>query len=266
MVDAEEEGPVANGERVFQFSDREDIREDSFKHVWSNELNDVFADVAKYYDRANHVASLGLWNWFRDSFLDTIELQGGYKALDVCAGTNAVGIALLRKQPDLAVTAMDRSKAMQEVGCRTAEQQGLRIESVIGDVHKLPFPDNHFDVVTLQYASRHLRIMDVSTEILRVLKPGGHFYHCDMLRPGNKVIESLYYAYLRACLTTTAWIFRSSPAAQNCKKYFISALRLFYSAEELSQLLRQVGYQSVTSKTLLSGMVGFHKALKACGH
>jgi len=253
---------MANGERTIQFSVREDVREREFKTVWTQELNDVFADVAKYYDRANHVASLGLWNWFRESFLSTIEIQSRLRVLDVCAGTNAIGIALLRRQPDLEVHAMDRSEAMQEVGRKRASRQGLHIESIIGDVHKLPFPDNHFDVVTLQYASRHLRILDVAQEIKRVLKPGGHFYHCDMLRPRNKFVEGLYYTYLRGCLTFTALIFRSSPAAQNCKKYFISALRMFYSADELSQLLRQVGYQAVSCKTLLGGMLGFHKAQK----
>src|SRR3990170_7216206 len=203
---------MANGERalegVLRFSDREDAREQLFKRVWTQELNDVFADVAKYYDRANYVASLGLWNKLRDSFLATIELQSGQRALDVCAGTNAVGIAMLRKQSDLKVCAMDRSAAMQEVGRQLAERGGFHIESVIGDVHKLPFPDNHFDVVTLQWASRHLRIMDVCGEIRRVLKPGGNFYHCDMLRPGNKVVEKLYYTYLRASLSITAMLFQ----------------------------------------------------------
>ena len=255
---------MANGERVVQpFSTRENVREHQFKQVWTQELDDVFADVARYYDQANHVASLGLWSWFRSSFLSTIEVKSGQRVLDVCAGTNAVGIALLNKQPDLEVHAIDRSRAMQEVGRERATQRGMHIESTIGDVHKLPFPDNHFDVVTLQYASRHLRIMDVAKEIQRVLKPGGHFHHSDMLRPGNKVVEELYYGYLRACLTFTAVIFRSGNAALNCRDYFISTLRMFYSADELSQLLKQVGFQEVASKTLLSGMVGFHKGTKA---
>ena len=253
---------MANGERAILFSDRENVREQSFKQVWTQELDEVFADVAKYYDRANYVASLGQWNRFRDSFLATIELKSGQRALDVCAGTNAVGIALLRKQPDLKVYAMDRSAAMQEVGRKSAGQEGFHIESVIGDVHKLPFPDNHFDVVTLQWASRHLRIMDVCGEIRRVLKPGGNFYHCDMLRPGNKVVEKLYYTYLRASLSITAMLFQSGEAARNCKKYFINALSLFYSAEEFSQMLRQMGFEKISSKTLLSGMIGFHRAMK----
>jgi len=151
---------------------------------------------------------------------------------------------------------------MHDVGRRSAERLGLKIESVIGDVHQLPFPDNHFDAVTLQYASRHLRVVDVCKEIKRVLKPGGHMYHSDMLRPGNRVVEKLYYAYLRVCLTLMAWLFRSGPAAVNCKDYFIEALQLYYSANEFSQLLSQVGFRQISSKTVLSGMVGFHKAVK----
>ena len=253
---------MANGERAIQFSSRENDREQQFKQIWTQELDKVFSDVARYYDRANDIASLGLLNWIRKKFLSTIELQSKQKVLDVCAGTNVVGISLLNRQPDLEVSAMDRSEAMQEVGCKQAEEQGFHIESVIGDVHRLPFPDNHFDVVTLQYASRHLRIMDVAREIERVLKPGGHFYHCDMLRPGNKVVEWIYYRYLWATLRFTSWLFDSGPAALKCQNYFITSLRMFYSANELSQLLRHLGYQEVSNKTLLGGMVGFHKAVK----
>ncbi len=244
------------------FAAREEMREQSFGSVWSEELDDVFADVAPYYDRANHVASLGLWNWFLERFMSTVDLAPGQRVLDVCAGTNAIGIALLKREPSLELHAMDRSASMQDVGQQRARANGMHIRSVIGDVHTLPFPDGYFDVVTLQYASRHLRIKRVSEEIYRVLKPGGHFHHCDMLRPANRTVEHLYYAYLRACLATTGFLFRSGPMALNCKQYFIEALRMFYSAEELCMLLREIGYVDVTAKTILCGMIGFHRAVK----
>ncbi len=243
---------MTSNEHVIPFSLREENREQQFKQIWGEELDDVFSDVARYYDRANHVASLGLWNWLRNRFISSIDVQSGQKVLDVCAGTNAIGIALLSKQPDLHVHAMDRSKAMQRVGQESARKLGMHIESTIGDVHTLPFPDNHFEVVTLQYASRHLRIMDVCREIRRVLKPGGHFYHCDMLRPANKTVETCYYAYLRFCLNFTGLLFRSSTSAHGCKEYFIDALRMFYSADELSDMFRQVGFDEVSSRTVLA--------------
>jgi demethylmenaquinone methyltransferase/2-methoxy-6-polyprenyl-1,4-benzoquinol methylase len=241
---------------------REIAREERFQLVWTRELNEVFADVAPYYDRANFVASLGLWDWFLRSFMATVDLRPGERVLDVCAGTNAIGIALLKRQPTLDVYAIDRSREMQEVGRRRAEALGFRIHSVIDDVHHLPFPDNHFDAVTLQFASRHLRVKRVWGEILRVLKPGGRFYHCDMLRPSNRTVETLYYTYLRFCLWFTGFVFRSGPAALNCKQYFIHALQMFYSAEELSHVLVELGYRNVTARTVFSGMMGFHRAVK----
>ena len=241
---------------------REIAREERFNAVWTQELNDVFADVAPYYDRANYIASLGLWGWFLRQFMNTVDIRPGERVLDVCAGTNAIGIALLGREPTLEVHAIDRSAAMQEVGRRNAEALGMRIRSVIDDVHTLPYPDNTFDVVTLQFASRHLRIRRVASEIRRVLKPGGRFYHCDMLRPGNRIVERLYYTYLRFCLWFTGFLFRSGPAALNCKKYFIQALQMFYTPQELSDMLEDVGFRDVTAKTVFSGMLGFHRAVK----
>ena len=241
---------------------REIAREERFSVVWTQELNDVFADVAPYYDRANYIASLGLWGWFLRKFMDTVDIRPGERVLDVCAGTNAIGIALLKREPTLEVHAIDRSAAMQEVGRQRAEAEGFRIQSVIDDVHTLPYPDNSFDIATLQFASRHLRIRRVAAEIRRVLKPGGRFYHCDMLRPGNRTVERLYYAYLRFCLWFTGFLFRSGPAALNCKEYFIQALQMFYSAQELSDMLEDVGFREVTARTVFCGMLGFHRAVK----
>ncbi|HXZ93713.1 MAG TPA: class I SAM-dependent methyltransferase [Burkholderiales bacterium] len=241
---------------------REALREQRFNNVWTNDLNEVFADVAPYYDRANYIASLGLWGWFLRSFMATVDVKPRQRVLDVCAGTNAIGIALLEREPSLQVHAIDRSAEMQEVGRQRAAARGFTISSTIGDVHELPFPDNHFDVVTLQFASRHLRVKRVFSEILRVLKPGGHFHHCDMLRPRSRVVETLYYSYLRMCLAFTGLLFRSGPAALNCKKYFINALEMFYSADELSVVLRELGYVDVRASTLLYGMLGFHRAVK----
>ncbi|MGZ8264178.1 MAG: class I SAM-dependent methyltransferase [Burkholderiales bacterium] len=242
---------------------REIAREARFAPVWSEELNKVFADVAPYYDRANDIATLGLCDGIRRGFMETIRVSPHMRVLDVCAGTNANGIALLQREPTLEVHAIDRSEAMQEVGRQRAEARGLYVRSHIGDVHTLPFPDGHFDLVTLQFASRHLGVRSVFGEIHRVLKPGGRFHHCDMLRPANPVVEHVYYAYLRFCLSFTAFLFGSGRAALNCKKYFVDALQMFYSAEELSIVLEQIGFRDVRAKTVLAGTVAYHSATKA---
>ena len=245
------------------YTEMEHARERAFQSIWSNEIDAVFSDVAEYYDRANVFATLGLIDSLRRRFLSTMDIQPEAKVLDVCAGTNVVGIDLLKRQPGLDICAADRSKAMQRVGRRRAEKKGLRIHSGICDVHQLPFPDNHFDVVTLQWATRHLRALRVFSEIHRVLKPGGHFYHCDMLRPHVKAVEKVYCFYLKICLALISRAFGSGSAALGCRTYFVEAIRMFYSVGELSSALSELGFSDVVGRPVLAGTVGFHAARKA---
>jgi demethylmenaquinone methyltransferase / 2-methoxy-6-polyprenyl-1,4-benzoquinol methylase len=248
------------------FDQREKHRSSLFSHTWNELIPRVFEDVPKYYRFGNIVASFGVWELWVWQFIRTIKLKPGYKILDVCAGTNDIGIRLLQKQPGVSVTAIDRSKEMQEEGQNRARKFGVRIDSVIHDVHQLPFPDNSFDVVTLQAASRHLLLNMVLPEIMRVLKPGGNFYHCDMLKPSNRVVEWLYLHFLRLSVAWTALVFGSTEASRNCRDYFKEAIANFYTSEELSEVLRLVGFTNVTCKnSVWGGMVGFHRSQRGIG-
>ncbi len=241
---------------------KESRREQLFSHYWKNGLDSVFTEVAGYYDRANRVASLGLWGWFLRHHMDLIETRPHMRSLDICAGTNAAGIALLTREPTLEAYALDRNVAMQTVGRQRARERGMHIRASIGDAHKLPYPDNHFDIVTLQWAARHLRLDEVLEEVRRVLRPGGHFHHCDMLRPPSPTVAKLYFGYLRFCLNCTAGIFRSGEPTLNCRKYFVDAIDNFYSPQEFSALLEKHGMANVVHKSLLAGMIGLHRAQK----
>lgn len=245
------------------FQEKEQARQAAFESIWESQINAVFADVAATYDKANDFASLGLLKGLRRRFIASIDVEPGQRVLDVCAGTNVVGIELLKKQPALDMYAVYRSDSMQQVGTERATQQGFDIKGRICDVHNLPFPDNHFDIVTLQYATRHLRVIDVFTEINRVLKPGGKFHHFDMLRPSSRIVEEAYCLYLKACLAATSWAIKSGPDALACRNYFVDAIRLFYSTEELSRLLSELGFNNVSGHSLLGGTVAMHKACKA---
>jgi demethylmenaquinone methyltransferase / 2-methoxy-6-polyprenyl-1,4-benzoquinol methylase len=247
----------------FLFEQREQRRHSLFAGVWQELIPKVFEDVPRYYRSGNIVASLGLWELWVWQFVRTIELRPQYEVLDVCAGTNDIGIRLLKKQPGLAVTAIDRSQEMQEEGRRRAAKNKVHINSIIQDVHKLPFADNSFDVVTLQAASRHLQLDKVLPEILRVLKPDGCFYHCDMLKPNHWLVEWVYLNFLRISVAYTSLIFGSTEASRNCRLYFKDAIRHFYTPEELSAVFRLIGFDNVScKKSFWGGMVGFHRSQK----
>jgi demethylmenaquinone methyltransferase/2-methoxy-6-polyprenyl-1,4-benzoquinol methylase len=75
-------------------------------------------------------------------------------------------------------------------------------------------------------------------------------------------VKNLYFAYLKTCLNFTSLIVGSSPAATRFKQYFIDALDLFYTAEELSIVLRELGFVQVSVDKVFHGMIGFHRAVK----
>lgn len=248
--------------RPRDFSAHETVRSRAFSKIWNRELHAVFKDVAPYYDVASNVASLGLCALWRRRFLAMIDIQPGERALDLCAGTNAVGMGLLARQPTARVFALDRSPSMQAVGHGLARARGLEVTGTIGDAHHLPFADASFDIITLQFASRHLSVMEVFREVRRVLRPGGRFYHCDMLRPGNAATEALYAAYLKACVATTAFLFSSGAEARSCRDYFVESIRLFYTPDELAMLLTEVGFGDVSYKAAPGQILAAHRAVK----
>jgi len=81
-----------------------------------------------------------------------------------------------------------------------------------------------------------------------------------MLRPRNRAVEKLSHGYLRFCFSFTAVLFGSGPTAPGARTYFIHPLEMFYSASELSDVLRAHGLERVAATTLFAGTVGFHRA------
>lgn len=248
---------------------KEELRLERLDAYWSSDLKDVFNDIAERYDSANDFFSFGLWNFFRRRFVKRVKATQGAKVLDVCAGTNAVGIDLLLANPTLEVTAIDRSEGMQRIGATRAHDKGLQIKSIIADVHTLPFDDDTFDIVTLEAATRHLEVKRVFAEIHRVLKPGGHFYHHDLVKPANPVIAFLYYNYLRLMIPITTLTFYRKNEFLGMRKralklsaYFIEAINIFYTANELSTLMREAGFENVTAKSWVAGTVAAHDGKK----
>lgn len=252
-----------------RLSRKEETRQEKFDGIWSNELKLIFNDIAEKYEYANAFISFGLWKRTRQKFVKSMNLPNGVQVLDVCAGTNAVGIDLLLRDPNLNITAIDRSQEMQRIGGKRASERGFSIKSVISDVHKLPFTDDSFNIVTLEAATRHLEVAKVFGEILRVLEPGGCFYHCDLVKPKNRIVAFFYYNYLRIMIPVTSQIFFRTTEFLGMKEkvlqlrdYFIEAIHIFYTSNELSEILEEVGFKDIEVEHMLGGMVAVHKAKK----
>ena len=132
-----------------------------------------------------------LWTTRRGKFLvwaellDALSLKGDEHLLDVGCGRGAVlTLAAERLGAGRAEgidlwSATDQSGNRQEVTLHNAELEGVRDRVGVhtGDMRKLPFPDQSFDIVTSSLAIHNIRDepgrRQAIAEILRVLKPGG---------------------------------------------------------------------------------------------
>ena len=246
------------------FSKKEDLRSRLFEDTWQTLIPEVFRDVAAYYDEGNAMASLGNCSRWSAAFATAIHrhLPHGAKILDVCSGTHDIPLRLFATDPTLEIHTVDGSEHMTAEGQRRANERNLTIHARVCDAHVLPFADNSFDAVTLQFASRHLEIIKAFKEIYRVLKPGGIFCHNDMLRPESKVVELPYLVYLRFSVWLTAKIFRSSDECMKCVGYFANAIRYFYTPRELAELLEGVGFVGIESRNFLTGVMSYHISQK----
>jgi len=247
-----------------EFLKNEDLRSRMFADTWRTLIPEVFRDVPAYYDKGNAVASLGCCSRWSNRFTSAIlkHLPRGAKVLDVCSGTHDIPLRLLAADPTLEIHTVDGSSHMTAEGQRRARERDLTIHANIGDAHVLPFPDNSFDAVTLQFASRHLEIVRALKEIDRVLKPGGIFCHNDMLRPSSRIIEIPYLIYLRFSVWFTAKLFGSSPESLKYVDYFAKAIRHFYTPSKFTALLKEIGFVRTETESFLTGVMSYHLSHK----
>jgi demethylmenaquinone methyltransferase/2-methoxy-6-polyprenyl-1,4-benzoquinol methylase len=243
---------------------KEGLRSHLFGETWRTLIPEVFRDVPTYYDKGNAVASLGNCSRWSTTFATAIQrhLPHGAKILDVCSGTHDIPLRLFAIDPTLEIYTVDGSMHMTAEGQRRARERNLAIHAHVCDAHSLPFADNSFDAVTIQFASRHLEIISAFKEIYRVLKPGGIFCHNDMLRPASRVFEVPYLGYLRFSVWFTAKLFGSSAESMKCVGYFANAIRYFYTPRELAELLKGVGFVAIESRSFLTGVMSYHISRK----
>ncbi|MBA2741301.1 MAG: class I SAM-dependent methyltransferase [Actinobacteria bacterium] len=104
--------------------------------------------------------------------IDRLEPESGVRWLDLACGTGAV--AELAAARGATVTGLDLAPALIETAKERAQEQGLAIDYVVGDVEQLALDDGSFEIVSsvcgVMFAPDHEA---VARELARVTKPGG---------------------------------------------------------------------------------------------
>jgi SAM-dependent methyltransferase len=107
----------------------------------------------------------------------------GDLALDVATGTGHTALAVAEHASE--VIGLDVSSKMLAEARRLATEQGRgNVRFIEGSAEALPFPDNHFTLVTARHAPHHFRSVETFlAEVFRVLKAGGRFVIADQVAP-----------------------------------------------------------------------------------
>jgi SAM-dependent methyltransferase len=107
-----------------------------------------------------------------DVLCEAVDLQAGWRVLDVACGSGNAAIAAARCGCD--ALGVDYVPALLARGRRRAEAEGLSIELLEGDAEAIPFPAGSFDAVLSVFGSMfapdHLQ---AAMELARVCRPGG---------------------------------------------------------------------------------------------
>jgi SAM-dependent methyltransferase len=108
-----------------------------------------------------------------EALVDYAQPRAGMKVLDLASGTGEPAISLApRVEPGGHVTALDLSSELLEIAAERARERKLANLTIKqADAHKVPFPDDSFDLVTSRFGVMFFQIKALQ-EARRVLKPG----------------------------------------------------------------------------------------------
>ena len=165
-------------------------------------VDGVFHSVARRYDLMNDLMSGGMHRAWKDALVSKLrppKTDRPWKLLDVAGGTGDISFRALKAGGTGAhATVSDINADMLAVGHERANEEFFagRVEFTEANAEALPFPDRHFDAVTIAFGIRNVpRIPAALGEMHRVLKTGGRFLCLEFSQVDVPALEELYNAY-----------------------------------------------------------------------
>jgi demethylmenaquinone methyltransferase/2-methoxy-6-polyprenyl-1,4-benzoquinol methylase len=225
------------------------------------QVTQMFDTISGNYDGLNRVISFGIDIKWRKKVLDLVSSKNPETILDIATGTGDLAI-LLAKTKAKKIVGLDISPGMLEVGIEKIKNKKLDnlIDMVIGDSENLPFPDNHFDAITVSFGIRNFETLDKGlAEILRVLKPKGIFVILETSNPTKTPFKQGYKLYTQNILPIIGKLFSKDNVAYG---YLSESAANFPFGEELNNILRKIGFIEVQDMPQTFGVATIYTASK----
>jgi demethylmenaquinone methyltransferase / 2-methoxy-6-polyprenyl-1,4-benzoquinol methylase len=232
------------------------------------QIAEMFDKIAFRYDFLNRFLSGGIDIYWRRRAIR--ELRGSADAadagaalkdaavLDVATGTGDMAIMMAKHLPGSRITGVDISSGMLEIGRQKVAR--LQLEKKISlqqaDSEALPFPDRHFDAVTVAFGVRNFEHLEKGIrEMGRVLKPGGRLIVLEFSQPRTPGIRQVYDLYLRLVAPNIGRMISSSREAY---QYLNDSVRAFPEGENFIRILDDCGYVHTRLRRLSFGICSLY--------
>ena len=220
----------------------------------------VFDSVASKYDIMNDLMSGGLHRAWKAYTVMVANLKEGDQVLDIAGGTGDLSLAFAKKVGTTGrVVHTDINEAMLRVGRDRLTDKGILLPTVVCDAEKLPFPDQHFNLVSVAFGLRNMTHKDAALkEMCRVLKPGGKLLVLEF----SKVAKPLEKAYDWYSFNILPRIGSLVAGDADSYRYLAESIRMHPGQQELKALMQQAGFGHVDYHNMTAGGVALHVGIK----
>jgi len=221
----------------------------------------MFDAIADRYDFLNRLLSAGIDRRWRRRAIQSLQLTGRERVLDLCTGTADLAIAARTARPAAAgVVGIDFSGAMLGVARTKLRDRRLAdsVALVRGDATRIPLADGSVDAVTIAYGIRNVENAEgACAEVRRVLTPGGRLAILEFAIPTMRGVRPAYLWYFNRVLPRIGRLVSRHGAAYG---YLPASVGTFATPEEFVKLLRQAGFTDVAARPLTFGIVFLYTA------
>ena len=220
----------------------------------------VFDSVASKYDVMNDLMSGGLHRAWKAYTVMVANLREGQRVLDIAGGTGDLALAFSKKVGTTGqVVHTDINEAMLRTGRDRLLDAGVILPTVVCDAEKLPFPDGHFDAVSVAFGLRNMTHKDAALrEMARVLKPGGKLLVLEFSQVAGP-LRKAYDLYSFKVLPRLGSLVAGDAESY---RYLAESIRMHPNQQELKALMKSNGFGHVDFHNMTAGVVALHVGLK----
>ncbi len=229
-----------------------------------NRVADVFHSVANKYDIMNDVMSFGIHRVWKRLTIESSGVRPGHKVLDIAGGTGDLTMQFAKRVGVQGqVVLADINSSMLQVGRDRLLDRGYgsNIEFVQANAECLPFPDNHFNCVSIAFGLRNVTDKDAALRSMyRVLKPGGRVLILEFSKPSNPLLSKAYDHYSFSALPMMGQLITQDSESY---RYLAESIRMHPDQETLKGMMDAAGFEQTRFHNMTGGIVALHTGIKA---